>query len=183
MSESNGSVREEIWDVSQFKVPPAEGKTRFHDFDLPIPLLHAIYDLGFEYCTPIQAEILPSTLSGKDASGRAQTGTGKTAAFLITVLTRLLNNPVQGKRKPGTPRVLILAPTRELVLQTAKGAALLAEKAAAEGQTPDQLAARVATPGGTTEAAFNVFHDRSLDEIVSAALRRAAERSRELSAG
>jgi len=120
--ESNGSVREEIWDISQFKVPPAEGMTRFHDFDLSNPLLHAIYDLGFEYCTPIQAEILPSTLSGKDASGRAQTGTGKTAAFLITVITRLLNNPIQGKRKPGTPRVLILAPTRELVLQISEEA-------------------------------------------------------------
>jgi ATP-dependent RNA helicase RhlB len=110
------------WDVSQFKVPPAEGKTRFHDFDLPIPLLHAISDLGFEYCTPIQAEILPNTLSGKDASGRAQTGTGKTAAFLVTVITRMLNNPSQDKRKPGTPRVLVLAPTRELVLQISEEA-------------------------------------------------------------
>jgi ATP-dependent RNA helicase RhlB len=100
----------------------AEGKTRFHDFDLPNPLLHAIYDLGFEYCTPIQAEILPSTLSGKDASGRAQTGTGKTAAFLITVITRILHNPIQGKRKPGTPRILILGPTRELVLQISEEA-------------------------------------------------------------
>jgi len=112
----------ERWDVSQFKVPPAEGKTRFHDFDLPNPLFHAIRDLGFEYCTPIQAEILPSSLSGKDASGRAQTGTGKTAAFLITVITRMLNNPIQGNRKPGTPRVLVLAPTRELVLQISEEA-------------------------------------------------------------
>ena len=112
----------ERWDVSQFKVPPAESKTRFHDFDLPDPLLHAISDLGFKYCTPIQAEILPSSLSGKDASGRAQTGTGKTAAFLITVITRMLNNPIQGNRKPGTPRILVLAPTRELVLQISEEA-------------------------------------------------------------
>ncbi len=105
------------WDPRQFKVAPAEGKTRFQDFDLPAPLLHAIYDLGYQYCTPIQAEILPSTLSGKDAGGRAQTGTGKTAAFLITVITRLLNHPHTEERLPGTPRVLILAPTRELVLQ------------------------------------------------------------------
>ncbi len=112
----------ERWDVSQFKVPPAESKTRFHDFDLPNPLLHAISDLGFKYCTPIQAEILPSSLSGKDASGRAQTGTGKTAAFLITVITRMLNNPIQGNRKPGTPRILVLAPTRELVLQISEEA-------------------------------------------------------------
>jgi ATP-dependent RNA helicase RhlB len=117
----------ESWDVSQFKVPPTEGKTRFHDFDLPNPLLHAIYDLGFEYCTPIQAEIFPNTLSGKDASGRAQTGTGKTAAFLITVITRMLNNPIQGERKPGTPRILILAPTRELVLQISEEARQLSK--------------------------------------------------------
>jgi len=95
---------------------------RFHDFDLPDPLLHAISDLGFEYCTPIQAKILPSSLSGKDANGRAQTGTGKTAAFLITVITRMLNNPIQDKRKPGAPRILVLAPTRELVLQISEAA-------------------------------------------------------------
>jgi len=117
----------ESWDISYFKIPPAEGKTRFHDFDLPNPLLRAICDIGFEYCTPIQAEILPSSLSGKDASGRAQTGTGKTAAFLITVITRMLNNPIQGKRKPGTPRVLVLAPTRELVLQISEEARQLAK--------------------------------------------------------
>ncbi len=64
---SVGSAMDDRWDVSQFKVPPVEGRFRFHDFDLPNPLLHAIFDLGFEYCTPIQAEILPSTLSGKDA--------------------------------------------------------------------------------------------------------------------
>jgi ATP-dependent RNA helicase RhlB len=110
------------WRASQFKVPPVEGKTRFHDFDLPEPLMHAIFDLGFQYCTPIQAEILPSTLSGKDASGRAQTGTGKTAAFLIAVITRMLNNPLPGERKPGTPRVLVIAPTRELVMQISEEA-------------------------------------------------------------
>ncbi|MBW1802708.1 MAG: DEAD/DEAH box helicase, partial [Deltaproteobacteria bacterium] len=124
---SAGTALEEIWAVSQFKVPPVEGKTRFHDFDLPDPLLHAICDLGFEYCTPIQAEILPSSLSGKDANGRAQTGTGKTAAFLITVITRMLLNPIQGKRQPGTPRVLIIAPTRELVLQISEEARQLSK--------------------------------------------------------
>jgi ATP-dependent RNA helicase RhlB len=115
------------WDVAVFKVPQLEGKTRFHDFNLHPPLLHAIFDLGFTYCTPIQAEILPSTLAGKDASGRAQTGTGKTAAFLITVITRMLNTPIQGGRKPGTPRVLVLAPTRELVLQITAEANQLAK--------------------------------------------------------
>ena len=104
-----------------------EGRTRFHDFNLPDPLMHAIFDLGFEYCTPIQAEILPSTLSGKDASGRAQTGTGKTAAFLITVIDRLLKQPIETSRPVGKPRVLVLAPTRELVLQITAEARELAK--------------------------------------------------------
>lgn len=110
------------WSVNRFKVGPAEGKTRFHDFDLPESLMHGISDLEFRYCTPIQAEILPSTLSGRDAFGKAQTGTGKTAAFLIAVMTRMLNHPIQGKRNSGTPRVLIIAPTRELILQISEEA-------------------------------------------------------------
>jgi ATP-dependent RNA helicase RhlB len=121
-AEAVDPVLKSKWDVLQFKVPPVEGKTRFHDLGLPNPLLHAISDLGFEYCTPIQAKILPSSLSGRDASGRAQTGTGKTAAFLITVITRMLNNPIRDKRQPGTPRILVLAPTRELVLQISEEA-------------------------------------------------------------
>lgn len=116
---SAGKAPDADWKLSQFKVPEVEDKTRFHDLNLPVPLMHAISDLEFEYCTPIQAAIMPDTLSGKDASGRAQTGTGKTAAFLITVINRIENKPLQGKRKLGTPRVLILAPTRELVLQIA----------------------------------------------------------------
>jgi ATP-dependent RNA helicase RhlB len=111
------TVADKEWRVSDWNVPVVEGKTRFHDFVLPDPLMHAICDLGYEYCTPIQSEILPSTLAGKDANGRAQTGTGKTAAFLITVITRILTNPIRELRPPGTPRVLVLAPTRELVLQ------------------------------------------------------------------
>ncbi len=175
---SVGEAVEENWEVSQFKVPPTEGKTRFHDFDLPTPLLHAIYDLGFEYCTPIQAEILPSSLSGKDASGRAQTGTGKTAAFLITVITRLLYNPIQGKRKPGTSRVLILAPTRELVLQISEEARQLSKYCALRtisvfggmdyAKQRKQLAAGpvdiiVATPGRLLD--FQRHHDITLKKI------------------
>ena len=118
---------DENWEVSLFEVPAAEKKTRFHDFDLPPPLMHAVFDLGFKYCTPIQAEILPSTLAGKDASGRAQTGTGKTAAFLITVIDRLLKNPAPLPQTPGRPRVLVLAPTRELVLQITAEAHQLAK--------------------------------------------------------
>lgn len=110
------------WKLSSFNVPPLEGKTRFHDLGLPDPLMHAIADLKFEYCTPIQAEIMPSTLKGRDATGRAQTGTGKTAAFLITAMNRMIRSPVKGKRGHGTPRVLIIAPTRELAMQIAEEA-------------------------------------------------------------
>jgi len=113
------------WDISQFQVPLSEGKTRFHDLDLPVNIMHAIADLGFEYCTPIQAEILPKTLTGVDATGRAQTGTGKSAAFLITILTHLQRKPISDKRQPGTPRALIIEPTRELALQVKKDADLL----------------------------------------------------------
>lgn len=107
------------WQVSQFTVEPVDGKSRFHDFDLPGRVMHAVFDLKFKYCTPIQSEVLSSTLAGRDVLGQAQTGTGKTAAFLITVISRMLRHPVGKKRKPGTPRTLILAPTRELVMQIA----------------------------------------------------------------
>jgi len=119
------SVPKIKWDLAQFDVPPVEGKTRFHDLDLPIEIMHGIFDLGFEYCTPIQAAILPQALTGADASGRAQTGTGKSAAFLITILTRLQRNPIQENRRPGTPRALIIVPTRELALQVKKDASFL----------------------------------------------------------
>jgi len=105
------------WKLSDFDIPPLEDHTRFHDLELPDAVMHAIADLGFKYCTPIQAEILPSTLNKKDATGKAQTGTGKTAAFLITIFTWMLQNPINGKRRKGTPRILIIAPTRELALQ------------------------------------------------------------------
>ncbi|MEW6511368.1 MAG: DEAD/DEAH box helicase [Bacteroidota bacterium] len=89
--------------------------------------MHAIADLGFRYCTPIQAGILRQTLEGLDATGRAQTGTGKTAAFLITILAHFLRHPAPEPRKRGTPRALILAPTRELVLQIEKDAHALSK--------------------------------------------------------
>jgi len=99
-----------------------EGKTRFHDLDLRPELLRGIADLGFEYCSPIQAKILPHTLQGHDAIGKAQTGTGKTAAFLITIFNDLLNHPVEGERFLAEPRAVIIAPTRELVMQIAADA-------------------------------------------------------------
>nr|WP_285763650.1 ATP-dependent RNA helicase RhlB [Microbulbifer sp. NKW57] len=115
----------ETWDLSQFKVPEVADKTRFHDLDLPLDLMHAIADLGFEYCSPIQARSLPHTLNGHDMVGKAQTGTGKTAAFLVTIIDDLLKNPFDGERYAGEARSLIIAPTRELVMQIADDAKLL----------------------------------------------------------
>lgn len=80
-------------------------------------LQHGIKSLGFTTMTPIQEQVLRFTLAGHDAIGRAQTGTGKTAAFLISIINDLLNNPVSDERFRGEPRALILAPTRELALQ------------------------------------------------------------------
>ncbi|WP_341962189.1 ATP-dependent RNA helicase RhlB [Pseudomonas sp. RC10] len=113
------------WKIEDFVVEPQDGKTRFHDFPLAPELMHAIQDLGFPYCTPIQAGVLGFTLKGKDAIGRAQTGTGKTAAFLISIITQLTQTPPPKERYMGEPRALIIAPTRELVVQIAKDAAAL----------------------------------------------------------
>jgi len=113
------------WDPSLHPVPPAEGKTRFQDFSLCPELLHAVEDLKFQYCTPIQAIALPAALSGRDVAGQAQTGTGKTAAFLITIFQHLHSRPLSEPAGNGRPRALIIAPTRELVLQIGRDAEAL----------------------------------------------------------
>ncbi len=115
-------ISTEPWDHHEFKVPVVDGKVRFHDFELSEQIMHAIFDLGFEYCTPVQGETLSKSLAGDDVSAQAQTGTGKTAAFLITIFNHLAKNPIEEKRDHGVPRALILAPTRELVLQIEKDA-------------------------------------------------------------
>lgn len=83
--------------------------------------MRAIQEVGYEYCSPIQAMTLPYSLSGHDCIGKAQTGTGKTAAFLITAITDLLEHRLE-EQYVGEPRALILAPTRELALQIAEDA-------------------------------------------------------------
>ncbi len=107
------------WDIKKFEIIPEPGKTRFHDLNLPIEVMHAVADLGFQYCTPIQAETIAQTMMGADAIGQAQTGTGKSAAFLIAIMCALLSDK-STKRRKGAPRALIIAPTRELVMQIAK---------------------------------------------------------------
>ncbi len=94
--------------------------TVFESFDLHPSLLAGLNDTGFIRCTPIQALTLPIALDGRDIAGQAQTGTGKTAAFLVAVLNRLLTKPALVERKTGDPRAVILAPTRELAIQIEK---------------------------------------------------------------
>ncbi|WP_419843229.1 ATP-dependent RNA helicase RhlB [Actinobacillus pleuropneumoniae] len=96
---------------------------RFIDFPIHENVLAALDSKGFEFCTPIQAKTLPITLAGNDIAGQAQTGTGKTLAFLIAVFHYLLtNDSVTNKNQP---RAIILAPTRELAVQIGSDAELL----------------------------------------------------------
>nr|CAA6829349.1 MAG: ATP-dependent RNA helicase RhlB [uncultured Thiotrichaceae bacterium] len=96
-------------------------QTRFDSFALDQRILASLQEAGFEQCSRIQAETLPHSLSGKDITGQAQTGTGKTGAFLVGVFQRLLENPPEDPQ-PGLVRCLILAPTRELAIQIARDA-------------------------------------------------------------
>ena len=112
----------EAWSMDQFVVEPLEGKKRFHDFDLPSEVMHGIADLGFKYATEIQALSLEQALAGKNIAGKAQTGSGKTAAFLVAILTRYLRTPENRAKQGGNPRALVIAPTRELVIQICKDA-------------------------------------------------------------
>ncbi|MFS8064195.1 MAG: ATP-dependent RNA helicase RhlB [Luteimonas sp.] len=94
----------------------------FSSFDLHPAMLVGLESAGFTRCTPIQALTLPISLAGRDVAGQAQTGTGKTLAFLITLVQRLMTRPALANRGPADPRALILAPTRELAIQIHKDA-------------------------------------------------------------
>jgi ATP-dependent RNA helicase RhlB len=98
---------------------------RFDSFDLDQRILQGLTDAGFTHCTPIQAQALPLALAGQDVAGQAQTGTGKTAAFLVAAMQHLLTHPGEPREGPRQPRVVILAPTRELAVQIHKDAELL----------------------------------------------------------
>ena len=97
---------------------------RFSSLELDERLLSALDKNEFNFCTPIQAQTLPPLLAGKDVSGQAQTGTGKTLAFLLASAQRILHSE-QPPTAPGKPRVLIVAPTRELAIQIHKDAQML----------------------------------------------------------
>jgi ATP-dependent RNA helicase RhlB len=94
----------------------------FEEFPLPPQVLDNIRRVGFTQCTDIQEGTLPITLAGHDVAGQAQTGTGKTAAFLIAIFSRLLTLPPARRGAVPSPRALIIAPTRELVVQILKDA-------------------------------------------------------------
>jgi len=99
--------------------------TDFLSFDLPEPVMQGIQAAGFTLCTPVQEEVLPIALRGRDVAGQAQTGTGKTAAFLIALFTRLLRGPDRRAKGQSSPRALVVAPTRELAIQIHTDACLL----------------------------------------------------------
>ena len=124
------AAKQKSWSPAEYKVEAIEGKTRFHDLGLEDDLLHAIADLKYQYCSEIQAASLPYTLQGHDFIGKAQTGTGKTAAFLITIINDFMLRPIpEEERYSSEPRALILAPTRELALQIEKDARALTKYA------------------------------------------------------
>ena len=97
-------------------------ESRFSDFDIAPDLLKGLNEAGFEFCTPIQEQSIPIALAGKDVAGEAQTGTGKTAAFMVACINHLLTHPAQENRRANQVRAMILAPTRELAIQIHKDA-------------------------------------------------------------
>src|SRR6266513_1691297 len=97
-----------------------EPQSGFHNLQLTSSLLAALARARYDQPTPIQAAFIPPALTGRDVIGQAQTGTGKTAAFLLPFLNGWRDNNLPG------PQALILAPTRELVVQVSEEAKKLA---------------------------------------------------------
>ena len=97
----------------------------FDQYKLPESLLQGLNQAGFKQCTPIQAQSLPLSLDGIDVAGEAQTGTGKTIAFLVAVYNKLLTEPAAEHRRLNQPRAVIIAPTRELAIQIHNDAELI----------------------------------------------------------
>ena len=98
---------------------------RFESLGLAESLLKSLREAGFSRCTPIQAQALPLLLKGQDVAGQAQTGTGKTAAFLLALYQKLLVHGPRPGRRSSQPRALVVAPTRELAVQIYKDAEVL----------------------------------------------------------
>jgi ATP-dependent RNA helicase RhlB len=147
------------WNPAEYTVPAEEGKMRFADLPLPTSLLHALADLDFRYCTPIQSASLPIALDGRDVCGRAQTGTGKTAAFLLAIFKHLLEHPADPGRRKGLPRALVMAPTRELCMQIARDAEALGKYAG--------LRTLAVYGGMDMQAQRAVLRDKHVDVVVA----------------
>ncbi|RLA20784.1 MAG: RNA helicase [Gammaproteobacteria bacterium] len=101
---------------------PNNATTSFDSFPLDEKILRGVKEAGFTHCTPVQAQSLPISLANRDVAAQAQTGTGKTAAFLLATFQKLL---LSKKEKSSQPRALIIAPTRELAMQIHKDATQL----------------------------------------------------------
>ncbi|MCP3892397.1 MAG: DEAD/DEAH box helicase [Desulfobulbaceae bacterium] len=144
------------WSLENFVVVPEEGKSRFHDFSISLKVMRAIADQKFEYCTPIQEKSLKEVLAGSDLVGKANTGTGKTAVFLIAILSRLLR---EKRGRKGEARALVLAPTRELVVQIANDGKALAKYC--------NLTVRVAYGGVDYQKQQDVLQNRNCDLLVA----------------
>jgi ATP-dependent RNA helicase RhlB len=97
----------------------------FASLGLKPEVMQGIREAGFVTCTPIQAQTLPIALAGRDVAGQAQTGTGKTAAFLVALYQALLTRPAAPSRSPTSIRALVVAPTRELAVQIHRDALVL----------------------------------------------------------
>jgi ATP-dependent RNA helicase RhlB len=148
-------------------------QTLFANMDLGQALKQGIAEAGFVACTPIQAQTLPLPLAGRDVAGQAQTGTGKTAAFLLATFNHLLTQPAPSGRQSVQPRALILAPTRELAVQIHRDAEVLGKYAGfkfglAYGGTGydsqrKQLAAGVDVLIGTPGRLIDYFKQRVFD--------------------
>ncbi|MBA3565024.1 MAG: DEAD/DEAH box helicase [Gammaproteobacteria bacterium] len=145
----------------------------FDELGLVEPLARGVADAGFEFCTPIQAQTLPLALAGRDVAGQAQTGTGKTAAFLLAGFQYLLTRPAPRQRRLNDPRAIILAPTRELAVQIHKDAEVLAQHTGfslglAFGGTDYEKQRRILTEGvdiliGTPGRTIDYFKQRVFD--------------------
>lgn len=146
------------WSLDAFQVVPKEGASRFHDFSLPLSVMHGIADQAFHYCTPIQEKALPTVLEGRDLVGKANTGTGKSAVFLIGIFARLLAED-ESRRKKGSPRALVMAPTRELVIQIAKDAMNLGRHTG--------LRVHAVYGGAKYEAQMNELRERVVDVVIA----------------
>jgi ATP-dependent RNA helicase RhlB len=104
---------------------PQPDSVTFASLGLRHEVMEGIRQAGFVTCTPIQAQALPIALTGRDLAGQAQTGTGKTAAFLVALYQALLTRPAAPGRSPTSVRALIVAPTRELAVQIHRDALVL----------------------------------------------------------